>query len=213
MLFAGQRWMMALTMTGSVARAETAPAADPLRTLFDAARGGDERSLGELCGLVRPRLYRAAYAILRDGDEADDIAQEALVRAVTRKFLFLGRGSVGGWMTRIAINLAKNKLRDKRRRHEILETSSGDDRAARGAQPNALESADTVAASNQIRERLILALEKLPERQRDVVRLHVIGQMDFVEIGAALGISDANARVTFSQAKKKLMAHLGESHD
>jgi RNA polymerase sigma-70 factor, ECF subfamily len=181
--------------------AAPAVGADPLRALFDRARAGDGPALDELCATMRPRLYRAAWAILRDADEADDVAQEALIRALARRFLFLGRGSVGGWMTRIAINLAKNRLRDVRRRREIVEAEP----------PRAPASGPEVAfAEAEERARLLAAVEALPERQRDVVRLHVVAQLDFPEIAEALGITASNARMTFSHAKKKLVAALGE---
>ena len=182
--------------------------ADPLRALFDRARGGDARALEELCRQMRPRLYRAAYAIVRDRDDADDVAQEALIRAVSRRFLFLGRGSVGGWMTRIASNLAKNRLRDGRRRKEIMETALPDEKSARGAEASAPRAPDVVVAEREIRERLVLAVARLPERQRDVVRLHVVAQLDFAEVADTLGMTEANVRVTFSHAKKKLTAAL-----
>ncbi|HEY4219717.1 MAG TPA: RNA polymerase sigma factor [Myxococcota bacterium] len=184
-------------------------AKDPLRALFDRARAGDSQALEQLCVQMRPRLYRASYSILHDADEADDIAQEALIRAVARRFLFLGRGSVGGWMTRIATNLAKNRIRDGRRRKEILETAGPEEKSVRGAQPSAPQAPDLVASEKETRGRLVAAVAALPERQRDVVRLHVIGQMDFAEVAEALGMTEANARVTFSHAKKKLVAALG----
>jgi RNA polymerase sigma-70 factor (ECF subfamily) len=180
-------------------------AADGLRALFDKARDGDERALAALCHEMRPRLYRVAFSIVRDRDEADDLAQEALIRAVTKRFLFLGRGSVAGWMTRIVSNLAKNRLRDGKRRKEIMEEALPDEKAARGAQQSAARSPDDVAAANQTRARLLAAMEALPERQRDVVRLHIIASLDFGDVAEALGMTEANARVTFSHAKKKLM--------
>jgi len=106
---------------------------DVLRGLFDRARGGDDRALDQLCRLMRPRLYRAAWSVLRDADDADDVAQEALVRAVTKRFLFLGSGSVGGWMTRIALNLAKNRRRDHGRRGDIVKAALPAELVARGA--------------------------------------------------------------------------------
>ena len=57
-------------------------------------------------------LYAQADQFTHDAHAAHDVAQEALVRAVTRRLLFLGTGSVAGWMTRIAVNLAKNRRRD-----------------------------------------------------------------------------------------------------
>jgi len=187
---------------------------DPLRALFDRARSdGDAAALEQLCHAMRPRLYRAAWSILHDRDEAEDIAQEALIRAVTRRFLFLGKGSVAGWMTRIAANLAKNRLRDGKRRREIMETATPEEKAARGAEAHHAPAPDAVAADNQVRARLLQAVEALPERQRDVVRLHAIAQLDFADVADALGMTEANARVTFSHAKKKLVAALGNTSE
>jgi RNA polymerase sigma-70 factor, ECF subfamily len=198
---------MAITAPSEALAARVA--GDPLRAVFDKARGGDAHALEELCVQMRPRLYRTAYAILRDADEADDIAQESLIRALSRKFLFLGKGSVAGWMTRISANLAKNRLRDSKRRREIVEGASDDEKSTRGAQPAAARAPDAVASEHETRARLVAAVEALPERQRDVVRLHVIAGLDFADVADSLGMTEANARVTFSHAKKKLVTALG----
>ena len=193
----------------------SAAAADParddgaLRALFDRARDGDADALNELCRCMRPRLVRTALSVVHDADEADDIAQEALVRAVTRRFLFLGTGSVGGWMTRIALNLAKNRRRDHRRRGEILAAAPAGDLVARGAVAAAAVVADHAVLERERRDRLRQALEALPERQRDVVQLRAVAGLDFAAVTETLAISEANARVTFSQAKKKLLSLVG----
>ncbi len=183
-----------------------------LRRLFDAARSGDDRALDTLCRTMRPRLFRAAWSVLRDRDEADDIAQEALVRAVTKRFLFLGvfngGGSVGGWMTRIALNLAKNRRRDHRRRGEIVDGALPAELVARGALADDGVRADEALIERADQQRLNTALESLPARQREVVRLRAIGGLDFKSVGEALGITEENARVTFSHAKKKLVSML-----
>ena len=181
-----------------------------LRRLFDLARQGDPRALNTLCRTMRPRLFRAAWSVLRDKDEADDIAQEALVRAVTKRWLFLGTGSVGGWMTRIALNLAKNRRRDHRRRHEIVDGALPAELVARGALAQGHANADDALVKRADQERLSAALEAMPARQRDVVRLRAVGGLDFKTVGETLGISEENARVTFSQAKKKLVSSLKE---
>lgn len=183
-------------------------ATDPLRGLFDRARGGDDGALATLCAHMRPRLYRVAFSIVRNADDADDLAQEALIRALAKRFLFLGRGSVAGWMTRIASNLAKNRLRDGKRRREIMEGALPDEKSARGAEASPPRAADALASENETRQRLLQAVDALPERQRDVVRLHVVAGLDFSEVAAALAMSEANVRVTFSHAKKKLLATL-----
>jgi RNA polymerase sigma-70 factor (ECF subfamily) len=176
-----------------------------LRGLFDRARGGDGAALERLCRQMRPRLFRVAHAVLRDVDEADDVAQEALVRAVTRRFLFLGTGSVGGWMTRIALNLAKNRRRDRRRREEIVVTAPVSDLSARGALAQGPLLPDRVLEDAEERLRLRRAVEALPERQRDVVRLRAVAGLEFAAVAATLEISEANARVTFAAARKRLL--------
>ncbi len=197
-----------MSATAPQVLAAAAPA-DALRALFDAARDGDGAALESLCAHMRPRLYRTAWAVLRDADEADDVAQDALVRALTRRFLFLGKGTVAGWMTRIALNLAKNRLRDAKRRRQILDDAPVAERAARGAAPNAPLEADRVAADRQARARLAAAVAMLPERQREVVELHVGAGLDWGEVAETLGITEANARMTYSNAKKKLLGALG----
>lgn len=200
------------TSTSSSTQADADRRADiELRRLFDAARDGDARALDTLCRTMRPRLFRAAWSVLRDRDEADDIAQEALVRAVTKRFLFLGSGSVGGWMTRIALNLAKNRRRDHRRRHEIVDAALPVELVARGALADDVARADDAMIARADHARLEAALEALPDRQREVVRLRAIGGLDFKSVAETIGISEENARVTFSQAKKKLVASLQES--
>lgn len=184
-----------------------------LRALFDRARGGDAAALEELCRRMRPRLFRVALSVLRDADDADDVAQEALVRAVTRRFLFLGTGSVGGWMTTIALNLAKNRRRDHRRRGEIVSQALPSELGARGAIAGEVPRPDVHAEDRDRRRRLLAALEQLPERQRDVVRLRAVAGLDFAGVGAALGITEANARVTFSQAKKRLLDLVDDGDD
>jgi RNA polymerase sigma-70 factor (ECF subfamily) len=202
-----------MTMDGAVhpARPVDALAGDAaLRALFDRARGGDDRALADLCTHMRPRLYRVALSIVRDPDEADDVAQEALVRAVTRRFLFLGRGSVGGWMTRIAMNLARNRRRDEGRRRVILADAAHGDAEARGAVPAPLRDPASIVDDKERLARLERALADLPARQRDVARLRLIGQLSFEEIAAALQITEANARVHLTHAQRRLTAALEE---
>jgi RNA polymerase sigma-70 factor (ECF subfamily) len=199
---------MTMALTAPLPAAADRAGDELLRSLFDRARGGDDRALDELCRLMRPRLYRTAWSVLRDADDADDVAQEALVRAVTKRFLFLGSGSVGGWMTRIALNLAKNRRRDQGRRGQIVQEALPAELVARGALADDVARPDDTVIAALDRARLEAAVAELSERQRDVVRLRAIVGLDFKAVGETLGITEENARVTFSQAKKKLTTRL-----
>ena len=77
---------------------------------------GGEKELFEL--LMRrhnQRLYRAARAILKSDDEAEDVMQDAYVRAYTHLREFSGAATFGGWLTRIAVNEALARLRRRKR--------------------------------------------------------------------------------------------------
>ncbi|MCP4502480.1 MAG: RNA polymerase sigma factor [Deltaproteobacteria bacterium] len=179
-----------------------------LRVLFDAARGGDGAASDALCRKMRPRLYRVAFVYVKNAAEADDIAQDALIRTLTKTFLFLGRGSVTGWMIRITQNLAKNRLRDRKRRREILDDASGVELSERGALATSLPQPDDLLEQEQERLLLEKAFSVLSPRQEEVLRLRLTAQLSFGEIAETLSMKAANARVTFHQGKEKLLKEL-----
>ena len=100
--------------------------ADPLRALPDAVALTDEdvvarvrageRALFEIVmRRYNQRLFRVARAILRDSHEAEDVMQEAYVRAFAHLDQFAGRASFATWLTRIAVHEALARLRRRRR--------------------------------------------------------------------------------------------------
>ncbi len=208
--------MLSATMSRTTASLADA---DPLRALFEAARAGDEQAQDALCRALRPRLYRVAYSYVRDADVADDIAQEALIRALTKRFLFLGKAQVGTWATKIAVNLAKNRFRDRTRRGEILAEAGENAHAAHGLAPASPTTAPSLMEGREQSAAIEAALMQLSERQREVARLRLLGELSFADIGKILKMKEANARVTFHQARAKLQSELQafapaeDSHD
>ncbi len=182
-----------------------------LKVWWEAARQGDERALSALCKALRPRLFRVAFSVLKSSDDADDVAQAALVKIVTKRFVLFGVQSVSAFATTTALNLAKNRRRDHKRRGEIVNDAAQSDLVARGARAADAKSAFDVVDERATRARLHAAVAALPERQRDVVELRAIAGLEFKEVGRLLSISEANARMAFSLAKKKLEAALADA--
>lgn len=197
-------------LSATMSRPATASSAaeDPLRALFEAARAGDEQAQEALCRELRPRLYRVAYSFVHDADVADDIAQEALIRALTKRFLFLGKAQVGTWATKIAVNLAKNRFRDRSRRGEILQEAGENAHTAHGLAPARPAAAPALMEGREQSVAINAALDQLTDRQREVARLRLLGELSFAEIGEILKMKEANARVTFHQARTKLQSEL-----
>jgi len=142
----------------------------------------------------------------KDRDEADDLAQMAFVKAWQALDRFRGDGSFRGWLYRIAVNLAKNRLRD-RSRWASLE-AAGPRLVADAEGPERVQAAE--------RRRVLLgAIAGLPERQRQVVELRALHELSFREVAEVLGGTENAAKVNYHYAMKKLRAALapqGKNH-
>jgi RNA polymerase sigma-70 factor (ECF subfamily) len=82
---------------------------------IDLARQGDTAAFGRLVERYERPVYRTVYRMLRDGDEAREITQEAMVRAWENLARFRGDSPFAGWLSRIAIYLALNRLRERKK--------------------------------------------------------------------------------------------------
>ena len=197
--------MMTLTMQplrskNQLSTGETATK-NGLEDLFAKAKEGDRLAMVALCEQTRPLMYRAAYSILRIPYDAVDVAQEALVRALKKMRLFKGTGSLEGWLAKIAFNQAKNHLRSRSRKREST-LMAHDDFAAEGL------TQEEYLQRKAHKEKLYQTIAQLPAKQRDVVELRLVGHLSFAEISSVLGMKESNAKVHYSQAKKKLISLL-----
>lgn len=186
----------------------TRQAADSLKSLLQKARQGDQRALEQLCQHMRPHLYRVALSMLKDPDEADDIAQDALIRALDRHTLFLGTGSLKAWMCRIALNLAKNRLRDQSRRKTLLSEASATE--LRPTHGETVPLPHQTVRAQEIRQHVQAQLDRLPKRQREVIQLRLFAELSYSEIAKILRISEANARVNGSKGLSAMRSALTE---
>ncbi len=100
-------------------------------SLVEAAKRGHSMAFATLSERYRQQLFRAAYRITRNCEDAEDAVQDTLLRAFVHMTDFDGRSSFGTWLTRIAINSALMILRKKRASLEIA-TDCNDDFGADG---------------------------------------------------------------------------------
>jgi RNA polymerase sigma-70 factor (ECF subfamily) len=155
---------------------------------------GDRSAFDELVLRHRQTVYRLAYRLLGNHPEADDVSQEAFLRAFRALPGFRGDATFRTWITRIVINLAQNA------RHARVAVEPIDKACAREGQP---AGPDAV-----LRREIRLAVGGLPRRQRQVLILRVYEGMKFAEIALAAGMSIGTAKATFFQAVRNLRARL-----
>ena len=155
--------------------------------------------------LVRPHLG-ALMALSRrltsDSHWAEDLVQETLVRAFRSHASFRGESSLGTWLFRIQLRLARDPGRwQKPERASPLKTTDVPDRMA------VLPEDETL--SRELRDRLAEAMERLTLRQRSALHLRAIEGLDYAAIAEVLECSPAAARMLVLAARQKVLARMG----
>jgi RNA polymerase sigma-70 factor (ECF subfamily) len=159
-----------------------------------------EREFEALLAACGPLAYRVAQSVLRNAGEAEDVAQEAILRAYRRFDRLRDPAQFRGWLARISFRLALDRLRSARRR-ELRETAWSEVRPPAG-------SVEQLAASSQFRERLERAVDELPGRLRVVVLLAAMEGHSLDEVAALLAIPPGTVKSRLFKARKRLAEKL-----
>lgn len=143
------------------------------------------------------RVYAVARRIVRRHDVADDVAQEAFVRAYRSLDRFDLARPFGPWVTRIAANLAVNYVRSPRAREQPLPE---DFTLASGKDGTPLQA----LLDGEAHERIGTALAALNKEQRAVLVLRVFEDLSYQEIAEALGIAIGTVMSRLSRGRERL---------
>lgn len=158
------------------------------------------------------RVYRVARAVLHDDAEAEDVAQEAYVRAYQHLDQFQGRSSFATWLISIAFHEALARVRKSARHQEIdaMDESSRDslpELSVRNSSP------EQDASTSEIASLLEDSIDTLPDKYRQVFMLRDVEEMSTADTAACLGISEENVKIRLYRARalmrKKLYARAG----
>jgi RNA polymerase sigma-70 factor (ECF subfamily) len=159
-----------------------------------------EVSAAEFRGLyetVFPILFRVAYHIARSEEAAEDLCQEAFFRLHEKRMVFPNADEAKYWLIRVVKNAALNYAKRKDRERKAYQ------RAFRETQRD-VETGEGALLKREAQEEIREALEKLPENLRIVLILKEYGELNYKEIGRALGISEGNVKVRVFRARERL---------
>jgi RNA polymerase sigma-70 factor (ECF subfamily) len=151
-----------------------------------------------------PKLaYRVAFGVLHNPAEAEDVAQEAMLRAYRNFHRLRDRERFRGWLVRATFRLALDRIRAKtrRERHEFDAT-----RAMVHAQPEA--SVETLVASREFERQIARALDQLPDKFRIVMVLAAIEGYNTREVANLAGLPEGTVKSRLFLARKKLAESL-----
>ncbi|MBX9730353.1 MAG: RNA polymerase sigma factor [Sphingomonas sp.] len=180
--------------------------------LADLFRAGDSGAVRFIATRHNQRLFRAAWAVLKDSGEAEDAVQSAYLKAFAAIDSFEGRSKLSTWLTRIVINEALTRRRSARRRAphigetEALGIESG--RAVQVRYPGGQPTPEHHVANVQLQKTLEEALNRLPDIYRIVFILREIEGMTIDEAAVALDILPATVKTRFFRARQMLQAQL-----
>jgi RNA polymerase sigma-70 factor (ECF subfamily) len=146
-------------------------------------------------------LYRKSFrsfalgatALVRDGDTALDVVQEAFAIALRRRGSFRGEGNLEAWVWRIVINVARDRARARRREQRPLPLVRAPEK-------------DGEPRDDEIRT-LLLAL---PERQRLAIFLRYYADLSYTQIAEVLGVSSGTVSASITTARSALRQQLQE---
>jgi RNA polymerase sigma-70 factor (ECF subfamily) len=176
------------------------------RDLMARLAAGDREALAPLMERHYRRLYRLALSYLRNPDDALDVVQETFVKAFQKADRWDGSTEAGPWLSRVAVNQSIDRWRRNRRRQATFTPLADGDHdealAAGGPDP------DRRVLRREMRDRLAVALEGLPERQRAVVMLRHYQEMSLEEIAQTLGMRLGTVKSTLHRALGRMRTGL-----
>jgi RNA polymerase sigma-70 factor (ECF subfamily) len=177
-------------------------------------KAGDEQSFALLLHRYRTPLVNFLYRMVRNREQAEDLAQEVFIRVYRARADYVPSAKFTTWLFRIATNLALNSVRDTR--HQRMEVSldapvtvdseDGDERPIDVAEknPNIEEHLVQEAQRDMIRH----SIDKLPEKQRAAVLLHKYQDLDYGEISKILECSESALKSLLFRAYETLRVEL-----
>jgi RNA polymerase sigma-70 factor (ECF subfamily) len=184
------------------------PADDPDAALVVRARSapdGDTRAFDELMVRHRSRVV-ANCRYLTSGNDAEDLAQEVLVKAYFALRRYESRARFSTWLYRIKVNHCLNHRRAERRRQgEMTLDDAAPDAAGLTVAPEADVALDRAADVSRVRA----AVAGLPETLRQALILRELDEMSYEEIAAALGVSLSAVKMRILRARQELHVALG----
>jgi RNA polymerase sigma-70 factor (ECF subfamily) len=146
---------------------------------------------------VFPILFRVAYRIAGSEEAAEDLCQESFFRLHEKKMVFPSPDEAKYWLIRVVKNAALNYAKRKVRERKAYQKAFRED-------TRVVETGENILVRQETKEDVIKALEKLPDNLRIVLILKEYGELNYKEIGRALGISEGNVKIRVFRARERL---------
>lgn len=204
--------ILSQALDSSLAAKALAPAADLTSdaVLVERVQQGDVAAYDYLVRKYRERLFSVVYNLTSNREDANDLTQEAFIKAFSSIKRFRGQSSFFTWLYRIAVNTTLSQLKKNRvRRVFSLESLTEDGKAADILEDLSEQTrTEKGALLSELQEQLNEALQKLSPKHRTVVVLFEIEGLSHQQISEIVGCSVGTVRSRLHYAKQQLQAYL-----
>jgi RNA polymerase sigma-70 factor (ECF subfamily) len=179
----------------------------PDEEIVTRVRAGDTALYEILMRRHNQRLYRIGRSILRDDAEAEDVIQEAYVRAYEHLGDFMGEAKFSTWLTRIAIHEALGRIRKRSRTSDLESVTNGDlHLTSVGVAPT--DNPEGLAYDRELKIVLEKAIDKLPQEYRTVVVLRIVEELSINETAECLDLTIETVKTRLHRGRALLQKYL-----
>jgi RNA polymerase sigma-70 factor (ECF subfamily) len=180
------------------------------RQLVRRAQEGDSSAYEELVRIHHHRILAVVGGILRGGEDVEDIAQQALVKAYLSLKRFDQRSGFGTWLYKIAVNECWDYFRKKKVRRLVYESDLSEDQlrqmeATPDSRSGGLKSGSEIGRHVEQSDLLNRLLDEIDEKDRTMLVMKEVGGFTVEEIGDVLGLNVNTVKVRLFRARAKLV--------
>lgn len=186
------------------------------RTLVDRFKNGDQTAFDEMVQRYWDRIYAMVHQLLRNPQDAEEVTQDAFIRAHRGLVNFRGESSFSTWLYQIATNLARNRYwywwRRKRDHTISFDQPMGPDNDTPLSEVFAaeMETPDDVTVTQELVDRIAQGMERLSAKHREILILRNVKNLAYEEIASILGISVGTVKSRIARARESLREKLGD---
>jgi RNA polymerase sigma-70 factor, ECF subfamily len=186
------------------------------RELIERLRAGDEVAVAELASTYGPKIFQLALRCLNNREDAEEVAQDVLLKVCRKIELFRGDAALSSWIYRITFNTAMSRLRTVKARRagempeESLEMVGPNGEPARRDVADWSEMADEHVMRSELRRRLVKAVLELPAIYRAPVVLRDLKGLTTEEASALLKVKDQTLKSRLHRGRVILRQRLAE---
>lgn len=185
------------------------------RLLVDRFKAGDQGAFDEMVIRYWDRIFSMVNQLLRNQQDAEEVTQDAFIRAHRGLANFRGDSSFSTWLYQIATNLARNRYwywwRRKRDRSVSFDAPVAPDSSTTFAEifPAEVETPEDAAVTQEFLDRVTAGMEQISEKHREILILRNVQNLSYEEVANILNISVGTVKSRIARARESLREKLG----